>query len=125
MKRLWLIALLPLSACGSAPSEPRQQLTEIRMPPGIGCDFDASWSDAAEIGLNADRTVEISTWGGEQANLPSKAEIGRSLYAFGINIEQTVYVRADVSAPYGEVVQIMRDLSMRGYEDIRLRNTPL
>jgi biopolymer transport protein ExbD len=122
MKCLWLIAMLPLCACGSAPADPRPQLTEIRMPPGMMCDFGVSAPDAAEIALNADGTVEVSTWSGEQILLVSKAEVGRTLYAFGIGLEQPIYVRADEAARYREVETILRDLSMRGYARIRLRN---
>ena len=115
MKWLWLIAMLPLCACGSGPIEPRPLLTEIRMPPGMGCDFGISPSDAAEIGLNADGTVEVSTWSGGQALLDSRIEIGRSLYALGVDVKHPIYVRADKVARYRDVEMIMRDLSMRGY----------
>jgi biopolymer transport protein ExbD len=125
MKWLWLIAMLPLCACGSAPPEPHPLLTEIRMPPGMMCDFGFSQSDAAEIGLNADGTVEVSTWSGGQALLASKTEIARSLYALGVDVQQPIYVRADKTARYRDVETIMRDLSMRGYARIRLRNTPI
>ncbi|WP_295217770.1 biopolymer transporter ExbD [uncultured Brevundimonas sp.] len=100
-------------------------MTEIRMPPGMGCYFGFSQSDEAEIGLNADGTVEISTSSGKQTLITSKAEIARSLYAFGIDVAQPVYVRADEAARYRDVETIIRDLSMRGYERIKLRNTPL
>ncbi|WP_143275718.1 hypothetical protein [Brevundimonas sp. SH203] len=125
MKWLWLIATLPLCACGSAPPEPRHQLTEIRMPPGMMCSFGISYRNPAEIGLNADGTVEVSTGSGERRVLASKAEIGRTLYAFGVDVEQPIYVRADESARYREVETIMRDLSMRGYAHIKLRELPV
>jgi hypothetical protein len=124
MKPLWLLGLLGLCACGSAPAEPRPQLTEFRLYRTMGCYETALQTNGAQIDFNPDGTVEISTWTGQQASQTPSKEIGRRLYEFGLDLKNPIYLEPKASNRYMDVVGIVKDLQARGYKHVRLMNLP-
>jgi hypothetical protein len=124
MKPLWLLGLFGLCACGSAPAEQRQQLTEFRPYRTAGCYDTALQTNGAQIGINPDGTVEISTWTGQEASHTPSKEVGRRLYEFGFDLRNPIYVEPKASDRYMDVVGIVKDLKGRGYRHVRLVDMP-
>ena len=124
MKPVWLLGLLGVCACGSAPGEPRSHLTEFRLYRTMGCYETALQTDGATIEFNRDGTMEISTWTGKQASLTPANEVGRRLYEFGLDLKNPIYVEPKASNRYRDVVGLVKDLQARGYRHVRLVNLP-
>lgn len=125
MKPLWFLGLLGLCACGSAPEEPRPQVTEFSLYRTMGCYETALQTNGAQIDLNPDGTVEISTYNGDKSARVPASEIGRRLYELDVDIRNPIYVEPEASDRFTDVVGILKDLQARGYEHVRLMNVPL
>ncbi len=124
MRRVWLLGLLGLCACGSAPAEPRPQLTGFSVYRTMGCYETALQTNGAQIDLNPDGTVQISTYNGDKSQRTPASEIGRRLYEMGLDVRNPIYVGPKASNRYTDVVGILKDLQMRGYQHVRLMNLP-
>lgn len=124
MKTAWLLGLLGLCACGSAPAEQRQQMTEFRLYRTMGCYDTALQANGAQIDINPDGTIEISTWTGQQASHTPSNEVGRRLYEFGLDLKNPIYVEPKASNRYMAVVGVVKDLKARGYRHVRLVDLP-
>lgn len=90
----------------------------------MGCYETALQTNSAQIDLNPDGTVQISTYNGDKSQRTSASEIGRRLYEMGLDVRNPIYVEPKASNRYTDVVGILKDLRMRGYQHVRLMNLP-